>query len=264
MAINSSVIGSVDKALLALQRLGETGAAGRPLHRLAAELGLNKASLHHTLSSLKYRGFVEQDGNGNYRLGRAALLLADNYLRDESLGAMQAALGRLSLAINEICHLGVLVGEDIAYICKTLPKAPIDTWSTVGFRNPALTTALGRAIVCQKYLDFESFAFAFPTPLRQRTPHTRLSLKDIWSELVDARRRGFAREIDEYAVGTSCLGVALLRDHKAIAAISITGPTGRLEGKRAQVLIRTLRECVMPSLLPGLSLQATERGFIGS
>jgi len=33
----------------------------------------------------------------------------------------------------------------------------------VGFRNPALTTALGRAIVCQKYVDFDSFAKDFPT-----------------------------------------------------------------------------------------------------
>lgn len=70
------LIGSVDKALLALQRLGEVGAEGRALNRLAADLGLNKASLHHTLSVLRHRGFVEQDRNGNYRLGPAALSLA--------------------------------------------------------------------------------------------------------------------------------------------------------------------------------------------
>jgi DNA-binding IclR family transcriptional regulator len=80
-----SVLGSVDKALRALQHLGETGAEGLALTRLAAELKLNKASLHRTLSSLKHRGFIEQDARGNYRLGRAILVLADSYLRDESL-----------------------------------------------------------------------------------------------------------------------------------------------------------------------------------
>jgi IclR family acetate operon transcriptional repressor len=249
------VIGSVDRALLALQRLSEVGMDGLPLHRLAADLGRNKASLHHTLSALRHRGFVEQDKNGNYRLGASALGLADSLMRDDGLCFIHDALKELCLQVGEICHLGVLVGEDIVYTGKVAPKTSINTWSTVGFRNPALTTALGRAILSHTYVDFDSFAHAFPTPLFQRTPHTLMSLKGVWQELVDARRRGFSREIDEYAVGTSCLAVAILRRHRAIAAISITGPTERLDARREQLLVRTLRECVTPHLRLGLSLQ---------
>jgi DNA-binding IclR family transcriptional regulator len=254
------LIGSVDKALLALRRLGEIGPEGSPLNRLAADLGMNKASLHHTLSVLKFRGFVEQDRNGNYRLGQSALSLADSYLHDDSFCQVHGALKQLSLAIDEICHLGILVGEDIVYVHKIVPKTSINTWSTVGFRNPALTTALGRAIVCQKYLDFESFSEAFPTTIFERTRHTLTALREIWLELVEARKRGFAREVDEYVVGTSCLAVAVLRGHKPIAAISVTGPTERLEGPRDQFLIGVLRKYVLPRLPSGLSLQAsTER-----
>src|ERR1700744_691980 len=72
-------IGSGDKALLVLQRLGEFGPDGRPLSRLASDLGLNKASLHHTLSVLRYRGFVEQDSKGNYRLGQRSFPFAADY-----------------------------------------------------------------------------------------------------------------------------------------------------------------------------------------
>jgi len=254
------LIGSVDKALLALQRLGEVGAEGRALNRLAADLGLNKASLHHTLSVLRHRGFVEQNSNGNYRLGPAALSLADSYLHDDSFSQMHAALKQLSISINEICHLAILTGEDIVYVHKAVPKTAINTWSTVGFRNPALTTALGRAIICQKYVDFDSFARDFPTPVFPRTRHTMISLKDIWQELVEARRRGFSREINEYVVGTSCLGVAILRGHKPIGSISMTGPTERLGRAREQFLIRSLRDCLTPHLPSGLTLQtSTER-----
>ena len=260
MHMTERLIGSVDKALLALQRLGEVGAEGRALNRLAVDLGLNKASLHHTLSVLRHRGFVEQDRNGNYRLGRTALSLSDCYLNDDSFCQMHAALRQLSISINEICHLGTLTGEDIVYVHKVLPKTAINTWSTVGFRNPALTTALGRAIVCQKYVDFDSFAKDFPTPLFQRTHHTLVSLKDIWQELVEARKRGFSREINEYVVGTSCLSVAVLRGHKPIAAISVTGPTERINPAHEQFLMRSLRDCVIPHLPMGLTLQIpTER-----
>jgi len=250
------LIGSVDKALLVLQRLGEFGNDGRALSRLAADLGLNKASLHHTLSVLRHRGFVEQGEKGNYRLGGTLLALAASYLQEDSLWQMQGALKMLSLKIDESCHLATLVGEDLSYIHKVLPETRINDWSTVGFRNPALTTALGRAIACQQYLDFESFATAFPTPTPKRTQYTLTSLKDLWLELVEARQRGFAREINEYSVGIACLAVAVLRGHKPIAAIAIAGPTERLDRQYEQFLVRALRECVAPNLPPGLSLQS--------
>jgi IclR family acetate operon transcriptional repressor len=80
------IISSVDKALLALQRLGEAGGEGVTLNRLAIDLGLNKSSLHHTLSVLRYRGFAEQDSSGHYKLGKAALTLADSFINNRSNG----------------------------------------------------------------------------------------------------------------------------------------------------------------------------------
>ena len=254
-------IASVNKALMALQRLGEVGSDGRALNRLAADLGLHKSSLHHTLSAMRLRGFVEQDNCGNYRLGAVALSLAESYLHNDSFAALHEPLNRLSLEINEICHLGILMEEDVIYVHKAFPRKCINTWSSVGFRNPALTTALGRAIACQKYLDFESFALSFPTPIPQRTPHTQVSLKDIWMELVGARRRGHARETDEYEVGTSCLAVAILRGHQPMAAISITGPTDRVGERQELFLMRNLRTYIAPHLPAGLTLQVTtEKG----
>jgi len=252
---NPRMIGSVDKALLVLQRLGEFGTDGRALSRLATDLGLNKASLHHTLSVLRFRGFAEQDAKGNYRLGKASLALAASYLHEESLWQMQDSLKLLSAQLDESCHLGALVGEDISYIHKVVPKQGLSTWSTVGFRNPALTTALGRAIACRQFLDFDSFAAAFPTPIARRTQYTRTSLNDMWLELVEARRQGFAREINEYAVGISCLAVAVMRGHKPIAAIAVAGPTEQLDREYEQNVLRAIRECIVPNLPQGLSLQ---------
>jgi DNA-binding IclR family transcriptional regulator len=256
-------IGSVDKAVLALQRLSEVGPDGRALNRLAVDLGINKASLHHTLSVLRQRGFVEQNSNGNYRLGNAALSLSDSYTHDDSVRQMHGALEHLSRAVNEICHMGILVGEEIVCVEKIVPKTSINTWSTVGFRDPALTTALGRAIASRTYVDFESFAQAFPTPIFPRTQHTLSTHKEIWEELVGARKRGFAREIDEFVVGSSCLSVAVLRRHRPIGAISITCPTERLGGQREQHLLRVLREDLAPLLPPGLSLQMPVEARLG-
>jgi len=56
-------------------------------------------------------------------------------------------------------------------------------------------------------------------------------------------------------VGTSCLSVAVLRGHKPIAAISMTGPTERLCGQHEQSLVRALHDCLTPHLPVGLLLQ---------
>ena len=248
-------VGSVDKAILALQRLGEAGPDGCTLSYLAVDLGINKASLHHTLSILRQRGFVEQNCDGSYRLGKSALALSDAYLHDDGIYEMQGALNHLSRTIDEICHLGILVGEEIVCVQKVVPKSAINIWSTVGFRDPALNTALGRAIVSRTFLDFESFSRAFPTPIFRRTAYTLATPNEIWQELLATSKRGFAREVDEFVVGSSCLSVAVLRRHRPIGAISITCPTEKLNMQREQSLLRALYEDMARLLPPGLSLQ---------
>lgn len=252
----TSPLGSVDKALRTLQRLGDAGAGGLALTKLAAELGLNKSSIHRTLAALRHRGFVEQDRNGNYRLGPSLLAIADSHLRDESLRSlMHDALAALSAKAGETCHLGVLTGEQVVYIDKVEPQRAIRIWSEIGWRNPALTTALGRAILSQKYVDFESFAAAFPGPVPRRSPHTRVSLKMVWQELLEARRRGFAREEQENEPGVTCIAMAILRGTQPVAAISITAPVERMDARRQAALARMLGECIGTALPPGLSLQ---------
>jgi DNA-binding IclR family transcriptional regulator len=255
MAANSP-LGSVDKALRALQRLGDAGAGGLALTRLAADLGLNKSSIHRTLAALRHRGFVEQDQNGNYRLGPSLLAIADCHLRDESLRSLiHEGLAALCAKAGETCHLGVLTGEQVVYIDKVEPQRAIRIWSEIGWRNPALTTALGRAILSQKYVDFESFAAAFPGAIPRRAPQTRTSLKLVWQELLEARRRGFSREEQENEPGVTCIAMAILRGTQPVAAISITAPVERMDGRRQAALSRMLGDCIGPVLPPGLSLQ---------
>ncbi len=104
--------------------------------------------------------------------------------------------------------------------------------------------------MCQKFVDFESFAASFPNPVAKRTPHTRASPRAVWQELVDARKRGFAKEEQENEVGITCMGVGILRGANVIAAISITAPAERMDIKRMTALAKKLRECIEPGLPP--------------
>ena len=56
------------------------------------------------------------------------------------------------------------------------------------------------------------------------------------------------------------MSVAILRGANVIAAISITAPAERMDIKRMTVLAKKLRECIEPTLPPGLSLQKPASG----
>lgn len=253
----ASPLGSVDKGLVALQHLGDAGATGLTLARLAHQLGMNKASLHRTLAALRYRGFVEQDPEtGAYRLGPSVLALADSYYRDGSLRALlHAPLRQLSLQVKELCHLGTMSGHEIVYVDKVEPQRAIRVWSEVGRRSPATTTALGRAMLSQSFDSLEAFERRFEEPIPARTPYTRNSIEAVWEELTNAKKRGFAKEEQENELGISCIAVAIKRGEIAIAAVSITALHERMDSNRMLFLAETLRETIRPCLPPGMSLQ---------
>jgi len=252
----SSPMESVDKALLALEALSRAAGEGIQLGALAAELGLKRNSLHRTLAALRYRGFVVQDSEtGGYQLGPAVLRLANQYLSEDRLRQQfHPMLAHISRNVNELCHLGVLDGTDIVYLDKVEPERSIRVWSAIGMRAPAVTTALGRAIIGFVYDDFDVFARKFNAPIPQRTPNTITSLVDVWHEIQISKMRGYAMENQEGQEGVSCLAIPILRAGNPIFAISITAPTERMSRMRIGELVSSVRELLQPRLPEGLAL----------
>ena len=152
---DTSPVESVDRALLALQLLARAGARGLGLAELAAALGLNKSTAHRALAALRFRGFVTQDpASGGYVLGPAATQLSDDFFSDENLPVLlHAGLVALCGAADELVHLGVLSGTHVVYLDKVEPERSVRVWSAVGRRSPAVTTALGRALLAFRGTD---------------------------------------------------------------------------------------------------------------
>jgi DNA-binding IclR family transcriptional regulator len=250
----ASPMESVDKALLALEALSKA-AEGLSLGALAATLGLKKNSLHRTLAALRYRGFVIQDSGGAYQLGPSLLRLADEFFSGSRIRQLfHPLLETLVDEVNELCHLGMLDGMDIVHMDKIEPQQSIRVWSSIGSRSPAVTTALGRAIIAYLYDDFESFSRKFHGVIPQRTPHTMTDWHEVWSELQVTRLRGYALENQEGQEGVSCVALPVLRAGSPILSISISAPTERMSRLRTTQLAGIIRETIGPRLPMGLSL----------
>ena len=247
-----SPVEAVDRALLALQALARAGARGLSLAELASSLDLNKTTVHRALAALRFRGFVTQDpGSGAYVLGPAATQLGDDFLSDENLPALlRPALVALCEAADELVHLGVLSGSEVVYLDKVEPERPLRVWSAVGRRSPAVTTALGRALLSHRGADGAVLAGY----LRAAGDRARLDADATAALLAQARERGFATEEQENEPGISCVAVPLLRSGTAIAAVSVTAPAERMTAERFTSLHEQIRATLPPLLPAGLTL----------
>lgn len=248
-----SPVEAVDRGLLVLLALAEAGPSGLALAELAAKLSANKTTLHRVLSALRYRDFVVQDpASGRYALGAAAISLGDRFFDEENLPArLHPALLTLSAEIDELVHLGTLSGARVLYLDKVEPDRAIRVWSAVGLLMPAVTTALGRALLAWRGTSRQALdSYMAAAADRPIDPD------HVWATLERARARGYATEEQENEPGVTCVAVPLLRGGTAVAAVSVSAPADRMDAERVAWVHECMRSVLPPLLPPGLTLPA--------
>lgn len=243
-------ISSVDKALRVLERLAQVEAAGISLGDLSRELGINKASLHHALTTMRLRGWVEQVEDSRYRLGRTTGLLSQWWQAPTRLiNELHPMLMAITNQSRELSNLGRLAELSIVYLDKVEPARPIRVWSQVGSTSPAVSTAIGRAILGARGIGDEQL-----DPWLRGAPHADDGFRArVLRELDRVRRNGYATERDDSERGISCVGVPLDLMGSTAAAISVTVPSTRFSRTRAAELAALVHQQVDAAGMAGVA-----------
>ncbi len=219
----------VDKLVRVLEVLRDAP-AGLTLQELTERTGYVKSSIHRTLGSLKWHGYVEQPvPGGPYRLGIKCLLLARG-LHDgvELLPYARPYLREIVDAFDESAYLAILRGGQGIFVevCATRRRdlrlvGPLG--ATVSFH----ATAAGKLFAA--YLPPTARAALLGrvalTPVTPRTKTLRAQVEKDWS---DAARRGIAFNQEETIVGAIFLaGPVFDAEHAICGAISVGIPKAR-------------------------------------
>lgn len=244
----ASPIQSVDRALRVLSCLAEYDGEGEQLGRIATRLGEDKASVHRSLNALKHRFFAVQDPDtGNYALGPAALGIADTFISHDGMRPMlHRALLTVCTEANETSHTGIPEGRFVRYIDKVEPARDMRVGSYIGARYPMRNTALGRAMLS---VDCHT-----PEELGRVIGEDPSSL---WPIISQAAQQGYAVEHEENEAGITCVSVPVLFSGRAVAAISISGPSPRMVG-RLDELGHLIRRALEAELTSGFSLRPAQ------
>lgn len=245
---SASPVASVDKALVLLDLLAQAGPDGSTLVDLANATGFTKPSAHRLLGALVHRGYaVRYVTEKRYGLGPSAIKLGMEFYGDENLPALlRPALESLSQATSELVHLGMLSGTQVLYLDKVDPDRAIRVWSRVGNLAPSARTGLGRALLAAEGVSGSALE-SYVEAAREQTDlpvnaAPELRIERLAEALDDARRRGWAEEVEENEHGISCVSVALTRPNGPPVAVSVTGPAERMTDARRAELGALMRD----------------------
>ncbi|MBN8882468.1 IclR family transcriptional regulator [Salana multivorans] len=222
---------AVDRTIRILLALAASP-TGTSLTDLARGTDISAPTAHRLLGALRRHRLTRETVDGRHALGPATLVLARGFLggldfRVEAL----PVLSELRDATGEACHLGTLAAPHIVYVDKLGSTHPVQVMTRIGGTAPALTTALGRALLANSPAEV----------VRQVVTASEAQLGPLpaWDpeELDRTRERGYSIDDGESAPGIVALGAPIFdSEGAAIAAIDVAVPAVRFDRERREEL----------------------------
>lgn len=242
MAQQGIMVQSIERAIQILNCFNGSNSE-LTLNAIASELSLNKSTVHGILNTLKHYGLVEQDEErGKYRLGMHLLVLSNRLLdRLEIRAVASPVIQELCEQVGETVHLVILRGADVVYIDKCTSSRSFQVFTAVGMSFPAYVTGVGKVLLADKSDD--ELRELVPPVLQQVTEHSISSREQLLTHLEQVRKQGYAFDKDENEIGLSCVAAPIFDySGKAVAAISVAGPSVRLDAERMEELVGVVRK----------------------
>jgi DNA-binding IclR family transcriptional regulator len=226
------LVRSVLRAATLLRAVGES-VQPPSLSLLSQRSGLTKATVFRLMRTLMEAGLVEMNpGQATFRLGPLCAILGQTYLDQiDVLKEARPILTSLRDQTAETVHLGILEGDQrVLYLEKLESTHAVGVMkSRVGATVPAYCTGIGKALLATRNL------LPPEESLHRFTPATIGDPVLLKEELESVRSRGYALDLEEHEPGVRCVAVPVYgSDGVAVAAISVTGPSERMERGRLE------------------------------
>jgi len=206
---------------------------------LAVATGLHQATTSRLVGALERHGIVARDGRrGRVRPGPVLLRLAVSDFSHRRLVELAIPiLEEIGSETHETVNLSTPMRDGVNHLAQVDSDYLVGTTNWVGRAVPLHCSSTGKLFLAFGSADLPK------GPLDRLTKHTLTDRQELANDLELARRRGFALTVDELELGLSAVA-APVRDRtgSVVAALSISGPSMRLDLERLQSHGRLLGE----------------------
>lgn len=198
---------------------------------LAERHELAKSTVHRHLVTLNDRGYVVRDGD-EYHLSLRFLDIGTwTRTRRRAYVLAEPTVAKLATRTDERAQFIVEENGRAVYVHMKAGDHAVKTNTHVGKHVPIHTSAGGLAILAhverervEEILDARG--------LDRLTPHTITEREALFEELESVRNRGYSINDQGHIEGLRAIGVPVCSpDDEVIGALSISGPTNRMQGE---------------------------------
>lgn len=223
-------IQALARASAIIDVIADAGEDGVGLSNISKITGLNKTTAFNLLASLVTLRFVEQlEISRKYILGLRNLELGRIVQRRMHIPTLaRSMLIDLCKKTNETINLGLPDVLDL-WVADSFKGAKLmHATAAVGGRWPYHSTALGKAFMMR--WDSPRRRNIYDTcGLPQMTPDTITDIDALEMQLTRFRAQGYVLDLEENEIGINGIATPVVDGlGKVAAAISISGPAGRL------------------------------------
>ncbi|MGK5632529.1 IclR family transcriptional regulator [Streptomyces sp. URMC 123] len=229
---------SLERAFDLLERMADAGGEVG-LSELAASSGLPLPTIHRLMRTLVASGYVRQQPNRRYALGPRLIRLGESASRLLGTWA-RPHLARLVEETGETANMALLDGDEVVYVAQVPSRHSMRMFTEVGRRVLPHSTGVGKALLAQFPPD-EVRALLSRTGMPAATEKTITTPEGFLAALDQVRESGYAVDDNEQEIGVRCLAVPVPNAPTA-AAISISGPAGRVTEEATERIVPLLRE----------------------
>jgi IclR family transcriptional regulator, pca regulon regulatory protein len=228
---------------LAVIRAFDAENSALTLSDVAKATGLARAAARRFVLTLVELGYMRADGR-LFRLSPRVLELGRPYL--SSLTLPEIALPHLRdfvADVRESSSLAILDGSDIVYVAHVAAKRIMAVSVSVGTRDPAFATSLGRALLAGQSDEWLGASLA-TLELEPITGSTIVEPGALLSELRVIREQGWALVDQELEEGLRALAAPIHDEHGQVIAsanVAVHASRWTLDAIRDDLLPRLLQ-----------------------
>ncbi|MBP7339203.1 IclR family transcriptional regulator [Niveispirillum sp.] len=231
---NVQVLG---RAVAILNHLAQAD-GGASLTEVGNAVGLAASTTHRLLTSLESERYVRFDSETKlWSVGVQAFIMGNGFLRTRDLVRLaRPHMRALMEASGETVNLAIEDQGAAVYLSQVECREMMRTFARLGARVPMHCSGVGKALLSAmdagmlvRHIDRHG--------LPRMTARTITNDADLKADLAEARRRGYAIDDEEHAVGLRCVAAPIFNEHgDPVGAVSLSGPMARITDARIATL----------------------------
>jgi DNA-binding IclR family transcriptional regulator len=220
---------AVDRAALLVSTVVQ---AGEPLTfaDLQEACDLPKSTTSRMLAALERSDMLERTDEGSYVAGSLFWLYAARHDAGEDLVRLAApTLEAIGVETQETVNLSVARGKHVVQVAQVDSRYLLGTRDWTQVDVPTHCSSLGKVFLAWDVVPL-------PDGRLERPTDATMTADALRADFGRCRKRGWATTVDELEVGLSGVAVPVLGQHDhVVAALGVSGPTARLEGRFAEL-----------------------------